>query len=191
MYKCFSNTNSEDMVSQPVLVLPAHVVIWAYSGIPSVQLHLVYIFNWDTKHTAWLVMAPRIKHGLIIPPHATCSQLMFALAGQMCHQTCSTVKVCQCCVNSRRQFSEKASHMLAGGFCCYDERTSNREPRSLEMLMLVRFHEDAKQCCDATKLDWIHCAGQQPTQWVKSKLVASRHCWALIPVKLTSKSHKT
>ena len=38
----------------------------------------------------------------------------------------------------------------------------NRVPKSREILMLVCLQKDAKQCCDATKFDRTHCAGQRP-----------------------------
>ena len=33
--------------------------------------------------------------------------------------------------------------------------------KSREILMFVCLQKDAKQCCDATKLNHTHCAGQQ------------------------------
>ena len=38
----------------------------------------------------------------------------------------------------------------------------NGVPKSPEILMFVCLQKDAKQCCDATKLDRTHCAGRQP-----------------------------
>ena len=44
----------------------------------------------------------------------------------------------------------------------------NRAPKSHEILMFVCRQKDAKQCCDATKLDCTHCAG--------CSIVVSQHC---------------
>ena len=41
------------------------------------------------------------------------------------------------------------------GFVC------NRLAESGEILMYVCIQKDAKQCCDATKIDRTHCAGQR------------------------------
>ena len=40
------------------------------------------------------------------------------------------------------------------------EKCLNSAPKSLEILMFVCLQKDAKQCCDATKLDCTHCTGQ-------------------------------
>ena len=40
----------------------------------------------------------------------------------------------------------------------------NQVGKSREILMFVCLQKDAKQCCDLTKLDRTHCAGQRPAQ---------------------------
>ena len=37
---------------------------------------------------------------------------------------------------------------------------SNKPTKSREILVFVCLQKDAKQCCDATKLDCTHCTGQ-------------------------------
>ena len=51
-------------------------------------------------------------------------------------------------------------------------------PKSREILMFVCLQKDAKDWCEATKLDRTHCAGLRPAQWVRSSFVASHQSLA-------------
>ena len=69
-------------------------------------------------------------------------------------------------------------------------------PKSREILMFVCLEKDAKQCCDATKLDYTHCAGRRPQvgdQRNEHSRTLWRHSivWRLFGDKQTSKSRET
>ena len=74
----------------------------------------------------------------------------------------------------------------ANGVLLTDE--NNREPKSHEILILVCFPKDTKQCCYATLPDCTDCAGQQQSvhcttirwsaQWVQWIFVVSLRCFA-------------
>ena len=51
----------------------------------------------------------------------------------------------------------------------------NQVAKSGEILMFVCLQKDAKQCCDATKLDRTHCAGQRRQSQFTPKTKANAH----------------
>ena len=49
-------------------------------------------------------------------------------------------------------------------FRTFNFEDSLRAPESCERLMFVCLQKDAKQCCDAAKLNRTHCAGRDSDQ---------------------------
>ena len=93
---------------------------------------------------------------------------------------------------------------LASGLSLYGDPESsetlmfvcNQVAKSRESLMFVCLQKDAKQCCEATKLDRTHCAGLRPSvsdqhNEYDRALWHHRIVWRLFGDKQTSKSDET
>ena len=68
---------------------------------------------------------------------------------------------CRATVFSNSELMPFRTFFGPGNIPCQPNKDSQHPmPKSREILMFVCLQKDAKQCCDAAKLDRTHCAGQ-------------------------------